>query len=476
MPPLMSSDPRRCVILVPFLGFIHQECDDALKELERRGYTVRRVGGYAAIDQARNQMATDALRDGFEETIWIDADVGFHADAVERLRSHALPMVCGVYPKKGQRAVACHVMPGTPSMLFGEGGGLVEVMYAATGFLLVRREAYLAIQNRLRLPVCNERFGQPLIPFFLPMIHPLEGGHWYLAEDYAFCQRARAAGLRIFADTTIRLWHIGTYRYGWEDSGLEPQRFATFNLSFGDQQSASPTVPPKTNEALDGRCDLGETIAVGPHPDPLPEGEGSGTTGLNELKAQNRWPSEKPNVPLAPQRDWLFPSTREVLARAVPHESRLIVELGSWTGRSTRYLADLAPQATVIAIDHWEGSVEHAADPELADFLPRLYDTFLAECWDYRGRVIPMRTRTVDGLLRIAQASLRPDLIYIDADHQYESVVADLTTALNLFPGATIVGDDWDWPSVRSAVETVTGERKVPVEVVGVAWRIPGKR
>jgi hypothetical protein len=61
-------DPRKCVILVPFSGFIHQECEDALKELERRGYQVRRVGGYAAIDQGRNQMATDALRDGFEET------------------------------------------------------------------------------------------------------------------------------------------------------------------------------------------------------------------------------------------------------------------------------------------------------------------------------------------------------------------------------------------------------------------------
>jgi len=79
-----ARDPRKCVILVPFLGYIHQECDDGLKELERRGYAVRRVGGYAAIDQARNQMASDALRDGFEETLWIDSDIGFDPDSVER--------------------------------------------------------------------------------------------------------------------------------------------------------------------------------------------------------------------------------------------------------------------------------------------------------------------------------------------------------------------------------------------------------
>src|SRR5437763_719153 len=86
MPPSTNNDPRKCVILVPFLGFIHHECEESLKELERRGYTVRRVCGYAAIDQARSQMATDALRDGFAETLWIDADIAFDPDAIERLR------------------------------------------------------------------------------------------------------------------------------------------------------------------------------------------------------------------------------------------------------------------------------------------------------------------------------------------------------------------------------------------------------
>ena len=115
-------DPRRCVVLVPFSGFIHQECESALKELERRGYKVRRVGGYAAIDQGRNQMSTDALLDGFEETLWIDSDVGFNPDDVEKLRSHPHPIVCGIYPQKGKQALACHIAMGTPRMTFGQQG------------------------------------------------------------------------------------------------------------------------------------------------------------------------------------------------------------------------------------------------------------------------------------------------------------------------------------------------------------------
>src|SRR5262249_3036415 len=62
---------------------------------------------------------------------------------------------------------------------------------------------------------------------------------------------------------------------------------------------------------------------------------------------------------------------------------------------------------------------------------------------------------TRDGLRAAAEAGLFPDAIYVDADHSFESVVADLTLALGLFPSAIIVGDDSDWEGVRKGVETV---------------------
>ncbi|WP_205847487.1 hypothetical protein [Planctopirus hydrillae] len=238
---LPETDPRRCVVLVPHSGLIHTECEEGLKELERRGYTVRRVGGYAAIDQGRNQMATDALADGFDETLWIDSDVGFKADDVEKLRSHRLPIVCGVYPQKGRRALAIHVMPGSQSITFGNAGGLTEILYAATGFLHVRREAYLRILEEFPLQVCNERFQRPTIPWFEPLVREIDDGQWYLAEDFAFCQRARTVGYKIFADTSIRLWHIGNYRYSWEDAGIDRERFGTFTLNLGGNKPQTPS-------------------------------------------------------------------------------------------------------------------------------------------------------------------------------------------------------------------------------------------
>jgi hypothetical protein len=222
----------KCVVLVPTLGSIEPECERGLARLEARGYTVRRVGGYAAIDQGRSQMATDALADGFDELMWIDSDVEFDPDAVEKLREHSLPIVCGIYPKKGVRALSCHLAPDTKQVIFGTGGGLLDILYAATGFLHTRREVYETMRERLRLPVCNEAFARALVPYFLPLIVTRDGKPWYLGEDFSFCERARQCDYRIVADTTIRLGHIGRYKYSWEDAGADPTRFAhyTFNV------------------------------------------------------------------------------------------------------------------------------------------------------------------------------------------------------------------------------------------------------
>ncbi len=177
-------------------------------------------------------MATDALRDGFQELLWIDADIAFSPEAVDRLRSHGLPVICGIYAKKGenQRSFACKFPPGTSVVGFGKAGGLIELSFAGTGFLLTRREVYQTMQEHLRLPVCNERFGPSMIPFFQPTVIPDGQSSWYLGEDYSFSHRARECGYKIMADTTVRLGHVGSYAFGWEETGSERTRYDSYDF------------------------------------------------------------------------------------------------------------------------------------------------------------------------------------------------------------------------------------------------------
>lgn len=171
------------------------------------------------------------------------------------------------------------------------------------------------------------------------------------------------------------------------------------------------------------------------------------------LKEKYRWPEKKPNLEKNAQ-GWFTKEAAQILGKYLNEETKIVVELGSWFGKSTRHILEAAPNALVIAVDHWKGSKEHNERID-TEKLKKLYGTFLVNCWDYQDRLIPLKTYTQKGLEEIAEEGLVPDLIYIDAAHDYKSVMADIQKSVALFPTSQIVGDDWNWGKgkpVRKAV------------------------
>ena len=153
----------------------------------------------------------------------------------------------------------------------------------------------------------------------------------------------------------------------------------------------------------------------------------------------------------------------------------MVVELGSWLGLSARFFLDIAPNAMVICVDHWQGSLEHHHDEKWRKMLPTLYETFLVNLWSYRDRIIPLKAGTIEGLKLIHSLGIHPDLIYIDASHEYDAVFQDVQTAMALFPKSTICGDDWSWDGVRQAVtENATHFQQTVFTEGGHAWYFQG--
>jgi hypothetical protein len=210
------SSPAECVVLVPCYDTIDLDTQEGLHALSRKGYEIRRLRGLP-VDAARNLLAAEALRDGFRELLWIDADIVFRPQDVDRLRSHDAPIVCGLYPKKDATQFACEFPEGTEQVSFGKDGGLVELRFAGMGFMRTRSEVYAGIERGESLPRCQFKKSTELVPYFLPMILDDGTARQYLSEDYAFCERARRSGFKIVADTAIRLFHVGRSRYTWED-------------------------------------------------------------------------------------------------------------------------------------------------------------------------------------------------------------------------------------------------------------------
>ncbi len=112
------------------------------------------------------------------------------------------------------------------------------------------------------------------------------------------------------------------------------------------------------------------------------------------------------------------------LASIVPR-GLAIVELGSWKGKSTCWLASgsrAGRGAPVYAVDHWQGSPEHRhlfTDPAYTTF-----PEFAAnvERFGLADIVVPVTGKTV----AVAEAWDKDvGLLFIDAAHEYEAVRAD---------------------------------------------------
>ena len=226
----------KCVVLMPVSGAMEWATELKLIELMHQGYAIQKIYGCANVDIARSQLASDALTQGFEEIFWIDSDIDFNIDDFERLRAHDLPIVCGLYPKKlKEGGLAAILEDYTETLVFGEQGGLIEIRWAGTGFLYTKRCVYDDIKVKLNLPDCSIGRKGTINPYFMPFAIPgpqsSEGkSTWlYLGDDTSFCERARQVGYKIYADTTIRLDHVGKYRYSWEDISGSRERYSTLS-------------------------------------------------------------------------------------------------------------------------------------------------------------------------------------------------------------------------------------------------------
>lgn len=244
---------KKINVLVPVARYMEPQTESCLRELEMQGMAVRRLYGFAAVDQARNHLVAEALADDCDELLWIDSDMVFRPQDVEYIRGLNLPIVAGCVAQKNVRAFCIHFLPNTAEIRTGEAGGPIEVLYAGMGFMYTKREVYDTIRAKLKLPTCNQRWDRPIVPYFLPMVVPDgEKRRWYLGEDFSFCERARRAGYSIMADTSIRLFHLGNYPYGWEEAGQEPQRHNAYLFKFNLDADQAETEQPALSGRLPG--------------------------------------------------------------------------------------------------------------------------------------------------------------------------------------------------------------------------------
>jgi predicted O-methyltransferase YrrM len=164
--------------------------------------------------------------------------------------------------------------------------------------------------------------------------------------------------------------------------------------------------------------------------------------------------------------EWFGDSSQAVLAhlvQAVADVPGLLVEFGSWEGRSTCAMARAAYPRQVLAVDTWQGSPGEISS-ELAAKRD-VFAQFLANVTHWtRGNVEPVRMGWRDW---VADRAEPVALAFIDAEHTYREVFDNIAAVLPLIqPGGVICGDDAHHPPVMEAVR----ELLEPVELSASLW------
>lgn len=172
---------------------------------------------------------------------------------------------------------------------------------------------------------------------------------------------------------------------------------------------------------------------------------------LEELRSIFSFPSIKPSI-LPNEQGW-FCNQNEILEIFSKKKYSTLLEIGTWLDQSTLFFLRNFPDLQVICLDHWLGSIEHLEDKQWRDYIPTLYDTFLANVWDFKSRIIPLRADCYTGLKLLEKFNITPDIIYLDGSHDYESVYYDLTNITKLFPSSKLIGDDWRYQSIQQALK-----------------------
>jgi hypothetical protein len=188
------------------------------------------------ITRARNSMAHDFLETDCTHLMFIDADIGFDPSVIPPMISANKDIICGLYPKKEinwldvEKAVkagvpadqlanytGAFVVNAIGDKFTGSNSDPIEIANGGTGFMLIKREVFKALADKVRY-YHNDVFltteditkVKVIKEFFATSIDK-ESGNRLLSEDYHFCKIARQAGFRVWAAPWAQLSHCGTY-------------------------------------------------------------------------------------------------------------------------------------------------------------------------------------------------------------------------------------------------------------------------
>ena len=186
---------KKILIAVPCMDMVHATFAQSLASLNKVGQCAVAFNACSLIYDSRNKLAAKAMKDEFDYVLWLDSDMVFSPDILEKLVADDKDIVSGLYFRRSH--------PYSP------------VIYKDSELKDGRLvwSDYTDYPKEELFKVAGAGFGCVLMK--TDVIFDMAGkfGDWFTplyssGEDLAFCYRARELGYEIWCDSRIKCGHM----------------------------------------------------------------------------------------------------------------------------------------------------------------------------------------------------------------------------------------------------------------------------
>lgn len=159
-------------------------------------------------------------------------------------------------------------------------------------------------------------------------------------------------------------------------------------------------------------------------------------------------------------------NTRTDLLHFLP-KNLTIAELGVFEGTFSKEIFNICSPAKLFLVDVFEG-VHRSGDKDGGNFkIINLNESYQNLKEDFDGKVVEVVKATTEKFLTsLEDKSL--DMVYVDADHSYNSVLQDLTLSrLKVKQGGFLCGHDYvDNSEVQRAVDDFCNQYHLEINII----------
>lgn len=171
---------------------------------------------------------------------------------------------------------------------------------------------------------------------------------------------------------------------------------------------------------------------------------------VSEINNNIGYPLLKPDVPKM-EHTWFCQKIAPYISKLVErYNLKVGVELGSWYGTGSLGLLKNCNLEKLYCVDRWDADFIkenpniYFNNYKMLETYP-LYETFLSNTWEERKNIIPLKCDTVESIEMIKYLPYQPDIFFIDGEHSFRAVTAELEAIFKHFPNKIVFGTNYEF-------------------------------